>query len=121
MAHSVASPWWRLTSRMVPAHLAPGGEATIYVQAINVGNTSASGPGAFSDVLPAHLALKEEEIEGVLLPEVSFSTSSSGDLSRAEFLFHPLHFCSVSGQRVTCQMHSPNPASWSRRPRPAAG
>jgi hypothetical protein len=65
---STCKPWWHLTSRTVPSHIAPGGEGTIVVQAINLGNASTTAPYSFSDDLPAGLKLEEAQFlaNGVL-------------------------------------------------------
>jgi len=64
---AAARPWWHLTSRMVPTHLPPGGEGTIVVQAINLGDAATSGHYEIADRLPA----------GVTLQEVSFFAPSA--------------------------------------------
>jgi hypothetical protein len=38
-----ARPWWHVTSRMVPGDIATGGEGTVVVQAVNVGDGRAAG------------------------------------------------------------------------------
>jgi hypothetical protein len=105
-----AAPWWRLTSHTIPTHIAPGGEGTIVIQAINVGTAATSGSYAFTDNLPTGLKVEEEEFEGAQVPAVSFSSSLSTNVAHAAFFGHPLELCSVSGQRVSCQSQSPNPA-----------
>jgi hypothetical protein len=54
------TPWWHLSSRQVPAHIPPGGEGTIIVQAINLGNAPTTGKYEISDTLPPGLALQGE-------------------------------------------------------------
>ncbi len=47
------SPWWSLSSTSRPANLLPGGEGTVLVKAINVGDEASSGDMTLSDTLPA--------------------------------------------------------------------
>ena len=79
------SPWWHLTSRMIPSALKPGGEGTIAVTALNVGDAPTVGAVTVSDVLPAGVSVVREG--GV--PEVSGGV------------------CGVVGVRVTCSEESP--------------
>jgi len=68
-----ASPWWHVTSRIVPSNLKPGGEGTIVVEAINIGDAPSSGPITLSDALPA----------GVMLQKASlFEFSSTEDFAK---------------------------------------
>ncbi len=46
-------PWWRLASSSAPGVLAPGGEGTILVRAVNMGDAPTVGPVVLSDTLPA--------------------------------------------------------------------
>jgi uncharacterized repeat protein (TIGR01451 family) len=46
-------PWWHLSSSSRPANLSPGGEGTIVVEAVNVGDRATSGAVTFTDTLPA--------------------------------------------------------------------
>jgi hypothetical protein len=55
---SAVAPWWSLTSSAVPTYLAPGGEGTIVLKAINLSDGEVSGsvsPVTVSDTLPAGL------------------------------------------------------------------
>jgi hypothetical protein len=61
-----ASAWWRLSSRMAPTNLPPGGKGVLDVLVEDVGNSGLSGassPIAIADVLPAGLEI--ESFEGV--------------------------------------------------------
>jgi len=55
---NASQPWVRLTSRMVPTHLTPGGEGEIILQTINLGNAETAGPYSFSADLPKGLKLE---------------------------------------------------------------
>jgi uncharacterized repeat protein (TIGR01451 family) len=114
-AQAAPSPWWHLTTRVIPSNLKPGGEGTLIVQAGNLGNASTSAPVTLSDVLPAGLELQEEEVEGKMVPAVSLFTSAGNEnFARAtgELVAGgiPLELCSASGQQVSCKTHSTNPA-----------
>jgi hypothetical protein len=90
---AAAEPWWRLTSRMVPTHLSPGGEGTIVVQAVNLGNAPTSAPYSFTDNLPA--GLKLEEVQFFAPFEGRPDLGPSGELAFFEF-------CKVAAASVTC-------------------
>jgi hypothetical protein len=47
------SPWWSLTSNARPTNLPPGGQSTIVVRAVNMGDAGSSGEVTLSDTLPA--------------------------------------------------------------------
>lgn len=111
-----ATPWFRLTSRTVPTHIAPGGEGTVIVQAINLGNaTTASGPGEdgipgtkddvttipylFSDNLPAGLSL--QGVQFFAPPPPAFELPSRPDLGPGGE-FGAYEFCKTTSASVTC-------------------
>ncbi len=85
--------WFRVTARTTPAHIAPGGEGTIIVQAINIGNAATSAPYAFSDNLPAGLTL-----QGV---EFFAPPFGSLDLGPGGF-FGELEICKTTASSVSC-------------------
>jgi hypothetical protein len=49
------SPWWHVSSDVRPANLGPGGEGTIVVRAVNLGDAPTSGTVVVSDRLPTGL------------------------------------------------------------------
>ncbi len=106
-ASAAAGPWWHLTSRLIPSHLPPGGEGTIVVQAINLGNAPTSGPYTFTDKLPPGVVLEgvsyfaPSPVEGnpdlgpsseVGFLELCHSTPSSVTCSSEAFPTEPFHF-----------------------------
>jgi hypothetical protein len=95
-----ASPWWRLTSRMVPTHLAPGGEGTIVVQAINLGNASSAGRYNFTDTLPA--GLKLEEVQFFAPNPFGVPGADLGPSGPSSFF----EFCKTTSSDVTCSSES---------------
>lgn len=107
---SAAKPWWQLTSRMVPTHLEPGGEATIFVQAINVGNAPTAGNYLFSDVLPNGLSIKEAHF--FARPSQAFvEFEIVKDSARPDFgpegEFGVEEFCKESPNGLSCSSESP--------------
>ena len=61
-APALAGPWWRLSSRAAPTHLAPGSTGLIDVSAQDLGNagvTGASHEVIITDVLPHGLSVTE--------------------------------------------------------------
>ncbi len=112
---SAASPWWHLTSRMIPTHLTPGGEATIVLQAIDLGNAPTAGNYSFSDELPPGLSLKEShffarpskaiEVAHKFPPTAHpdfgpSSTEFEGELAAAGY-------CKASSSELSCSSESP--------------
>ncbi|MGN6373906.1 MAG: hypothetical protein ACTHM1_13110 [Solirubrobacteraceae bacterium] len=63
-----ASPWWHLSTSVRPSVLKPGGEGSVVVQALNLGDAPTSGPVALAVALPAGMTVVSKK--GV--PQVSF-------------------------------------------------
>ncbi len=95
------SAWWHVVSNVQPANLPPGGEGTIVVEAVNVGDGTTTGPSVLSDVLPAGVTVVEKE--GV--PQVEFYTVSFGptfDLGPHGFFGPVFGLCQISPGAVSC-------------------
>jgi hypothetical protein len=96
---SAASPWWHVTSRMLPSNLKPGGEATVVVQAVDVGNATTSSAIDLSDVVPA----------GVSIQSVSYFAASEEngllDVGPSGFLGF-LELCKVTANEAACSTES---------------
>jgi hypothetical protein len=101
------APWWRLASRTQPAKIAPGGEGTIVVDAVNLGDASTNGPATVADLLPAGFSVVKEA--GV--PEIGFYSfagfnkgKSSGDIGpqSGRQVIKEADLCRIVGQRVSC-------------------
>jgi hypothetical protein len=108
-------PWWQITSSVRPAGVSPGGEGTVVVKAVNLGNRATAGPIVLEDLLPPGLKVQEEEVEGKLVPKLVFlSFSREGDphtgLARVvdPFFGQPLELCSVSERHVACRSSPPH-------------
>src|SRR6185437_9937250 len=72
------SPWWHLSSNSRPSTLPGGGEGTILLQALNVGDGTTSGPITVIDRLPAGVAVQQVEVKpGEPEPKVSFKLNAS--------------------------------------------
>ncbi len=85
--------WWRLTSGTRPTDLKPGGEATLYVRAANLGEA-----GVSSRVLPVKITDK--------LPEGLEAVSAYGFAGSVYFGENPKRGeieCPVLGSVVTCE------------------
>jgi hypothetical protein len=101
-----AGPWWHLNSRLQPAHIAPGGEGTIVIDAVNVGDAQTNGPASVSDVLPEGFSVVEKE--GVAqIKFFSFSIQrgkESSDMGPGSFrqIFKEENLCAIVAQRVSC-------------------
>ena len=80
------SPWWRVALSARPAVLAPGGEGTIVVQAVNAGDAATSGAVTLTDTLPA----------GVTAQSVVLYASLFGEFDLGQFGF----LRNVAGQRA---------------------
>jgi hypothetical protein len=98
-ASAALSPWWNVTSRMLPSSLKPGAKGTVVVRATNIGNESTSGRFSFTDVLPA----------GVTLQGVQFFASSASngteDIGPASPT-GPFKLCETTPSSVTCSSFS---------------
>jgi uncharacterized repeat protein (TIGR01451 family) len=81
-----SSPWWSLSSNVRPTNLPPGGEGTIVVSAVNVGDAPTSGDVIFSDTLPAGVSAQSVTLTALAI---------SGDLSS-------LGKCETAPGRVQC-------------------
>jgi hypothetical protein len=94
---SADQPWVRLTYRSIPAHIAPGGEGTIVVQAINLGNAPTTGKFQLADVLPAGMSLQQAHF---------FTTAFGGgvatDLGPSGPLSGFVKLCETTPNSVTC-------------------
>ena len=86
---SATVPWWNVSSTARPASLPPGGEGTILVKALNVGDETSSGDVTISDVLPAGVAAQSVGL---------FSTPVGA--GRVDLSF--LGTCETSPGRVQC-------------------
>jgi hypothetical protein len=64
------SPWWSVSPTTRPANLPPGGEGTVVVRALNVGDGTTSGSLTLSDTLPT----------GVVAQSVRFYAGPVGDV-----------------------------------------
>jgi hypothetical protein len=84
------SPWWHVASNMRPSTLKRGGDGTLVVQALNVGDGATSGPITVTDTLPVGVTVRQVSPEGTPEPEVSFvgGASDGGLGSEEEGRFH---------------------------------
>jgi hypothetical protein len=97
-----STPWWRLTSRTIPTHIAPGGEGTVVIQAIDVGNAKqTTGKYTLTDKLPPGLKLEGVEYFGPFLPEeeVHNDFGPGGPLGAFEL-------CQTTASSATCSSES---------------
>jgi hypothetical protein len=62
------SPWWSLSPTSRPANLPPGGEGTVVVRALNVGDGTTSGNVTLSDTLPAGVLAQSVKFYGPIGP-----------------------------------------------------
>jgi hypothetical protein len=112
-ARAQAGPWWHLSTSVRPVIIPPGGEGTIVVQAVNLGDQPTSGPSIISDVVPTGYKVQEHEVGGEMVPEVSYFAFSHQvgreDLSSARFFGKPLELCSASETQVSCSTETANP------------
>ena len=119
---ATTNPWWQITSSLRPTGIPPGGEGTVVVKAVNLGNSATAGPITLEDRLPRGLRIEEEEVEGRMVPKLAFLAFSRGGdphsgLARAvdPFFGQPLELCSVVERRVACQTEPP-PAFFEKAP-----
>jgi hypothetical protein len=103
---SAATPWWQVSTGARPGNLPPGGEGTIAVKAVNIGDGSTTAATTLTDVLPAGLKVAErEDAEGHMVPNVRFVAFG---FEGGQFDFGPGGFfafaelCHVTGSTVAC-------------------
>ena len=89
------TPWWHLTANVWPANIAPNGEGTLVVKAVNTGDATTTGALTLADTLPPGVTVLEEG--GA--PAVGFFAFADGvggtDLKAG---------CKVVGQAVSCAL-----------------
>jgi hypothetical protein len=90
------TPWWHVSTNIWPANIAPGGEGTVAVRVLNVGDQTSSGQITLGDLLPEHL--KIQHVGFFVLP----SKVAHDDVGPA--------LCTVTGQQVSCRTEPPTEA-----------
>jgi uncharacterized repeat protein (TIGR01451 family) len=101
---SATMPWWHLSTNVRPANIPPGGEGTLVVQAVNLGNAPTSGNITLSDVVPAGMSVQK-------IAFLAFSKQvGKEELAEASFFGKPLELCRSNEHEVSCQTHTTNPA-----------
>jgi hypothetical protein len=101
-AQAAPAPWWHTTTRVIPTNLKPGGEGTIVVEAINLGDAATSEAGgsySFSDTLPAGVTLQEAQFFAPNPLERGRVDLGPSGLVEAE---DHLGFCKTTSSSVTC-------------------
>jgi hypothetical protein len=61
-AASAESPWWHLSTRMFPSNVPPGGEATVVLTALNLGDGQATGVPTLKESFPAGFSVQNVEL-----------------------------------------------------------
>jgi hypothetical protein len=59
---AAASPWWHPSTRMFPSNLPPGGEATVVLTAINLGDGQATGVPMLTESFPEGFSVQNVEL-----------------------------------------------------------
>jgi hypothetical protein len=59
---AAASPWWHLSTRMFPSNVPPGGEATVVLTALNLGDGQARGVPTLTETFPAGFSVQNVEL-----------------------------------------------------------
>jgi hypothetical protein len=98
---SAASPWWHLSTRMFPSNVAPGGEATVVLTALNLGDAQERGLPVLTESFPEGFTVQEEEM--FVLP----IDQGKEDLSKGllhGFLGEP-PFCEHTERAVHCEVN----------------
>jgi hypothetical protein len=104
------SPWWHLTSSLRPAVIQPGGEATMVVQALNVGDAPTSGPVALSLTLPAGVTVKTSN-KGIadVLFKGTLQTPAGVEELGPNGPDAGLELCKATSSQVSCATNPGNP------------
>jgi uncharacterized repeat protein (TIGR01451 family) len=100
-AAAAPSPWWHLTQRVTPTHLSPGGEGTIIVAALNLGDAPVEGEPTITDTLPEGLTLQSVEF---FAPNTAFAVNA--DLGPGGILpsFFGIELCQTTSRTTTCSL-----------------
>jgi hypothetical protein len=61
-AASAAAPWWHLSTRMFPSNVPPGGEATVALTALNLGDGQATGAPVLSARFPEGFSVQNVKV-----------------------------------------------------------
>jgi hypothetical protein len=93
------SPWWHLTQRLIPTQIPPGGESTLVVQAIDVGDSETSGGLRVGDSLPAGVSVQSVSYFATSFEEGTVDLGPSGELG-------VLEMCEVTAASVSCSSES---------------
>jgi hypothetical protein len=102
---SAAEPWWHLNSGVRPATVPSGGEGTLVVRSINLGNAPTAGPATLSMTLPEGVSFVEKEGK----PQITFlafSAPSGINYGPRTFIGSLLQMCSITGRELTCSTES---------------
>jgi hypothetical protein len=114
---SAALPWWNLNTSVRPAVIDEGGEATIVIRAANLGNASTptqetvevegkqvpiAVPTTVTATMPSGVEILEREGEPAVTL-YALSKSAAQPIEQKLFGFLALHYCQLSGQKVSCQ------------------
>jgi hypothetical protein len=59
---AATSPWWHLSTHMFPSNLPPGGEATVVLTALNVGDGQAGGTPTLTESFPEEVSVQNVEL-----------------------------------------------------------
>lgn len=97
------TPWWHMIGGVRPSVLKPGGEGTLVVQAVNVGDAPTSGPTTLSETVPAGFSIQNAKFFAFSAREGREDFGPSGGFGRFEM-------CSIeaSATRVTCTTEVPS-------------
>jgi hypothetical protein len=68
-AASAAAPWWHLSTRMFPSNVPPGGEATVALTVLNLGDGQATGVPTLTGSFPAGFSVQSVELYAVFVSE----------------------------------------------------
>jgi hypothetical protein len=108
-AQAAPSPWWHLTSRTIPSQIAPGGEGTLVVQAINLGNAPTSGRYEFKDTLPAGLTLEESHFSApasLFFEEIELVKKGAHASVGPSDEFGLYEYCKATAGSIACSTES---------------
>jgi hypothetical protein len=93
------SPWWHLTSDLRPAVLPPGGEGTLAVQAINLGDRTTQTVNELGDQTP--IMIMDKVPPGMSVQSVSLFSFATG---KGDF---GTSFCTTTPQQAQCEWPIP--------------
>lgn len=97
---SATSPWWHLSPRMFPSNLPPGGEATVVLTAVNLGDAQEHGVPKLTESFPAGYTVQGVELFALWVEQGKINLANVPQSSE-----EPAPFCEHGSESATCHVN----------------